>query len=59
MDHVLKQARLKLLTPLKRQDYRYYLNNRTATSEDIDQAARRRAAANKYWALTYFELQDN
>jgi hypothetical protein len=59
MDHVLKQWRLQLLTPIKRQDYRHYLNNRKATFEDLDKAARRRAACDKHWALTYFKLQDN
>jgi len=32
MDMVLKNKSNCLLTPLKRSDYRYYLNNRTATS---------------------------
>ena len=59
IDHVLKQRGLQLLTPIKRQDYQHYLNNRTATFKDLDKAARRRAAADKYWALTFFELQDN
>jgi hypothetical protein len=59
MDYVLKQRGLQLLTPIKRQDYRHYLNNRQETSQDINKAARRRAAADKYWALTFFELQDN
>jgi hypothetical protein len=48
MDHVLKQRGLQLLTPIKRQDYRHYLNNRKATFQDLDKAARRRAATDKY-----------
>ncbi len=60
MDFVITQKGwLRLLTPRKRQDYRYYLNNRSATSDNVDPEARRKAAADKHWALTYFELQDN
>jgi hypothetical protein len=59
MDYVLKQRGLQLLTPIKRQEYRHYLNNRKVTFKDLDKAARRRAAADMYLALTFFELQDN
>ena len=60
MDFIItEKGRLRLLTPRKCQDYRYYLNNRLATSDNVDPEARRKAAADKHWALTYFELQDN
>jgi len=59
IDMVLKNKGNCLLTPLKRLDYRYYLNNRTATSQAVDRAQRRRQAHDKHWALTFFELQDN
>jgi hypothetical protein len=59
MDMALKNKGNCLLTPLKRSDYRYYLNNRTATSQAVDRAQRRRQAHDKHWALTFFELQDN
>ena len=56
---VLKNKANCLLTPLKRSDYRHYLNNRTAVSQALDKAQRRREAYDKHWALTFFELQDN
>ena len=60
MDFVITQKGwLRLLTPHKRQDYRYYLNNRSATSDNVDLEAHHKAAADKHWALTYFKLQDN
>jgi hypothetical protein len=59
MDMVLKNRANCLLTPLKRSDYRYYLNNRTAISKALDVRQRRRQAYDKHWALTFFELQDN
>jgi hypothetical protein len=59
MDMALKNKGNCLLTPLKRSDYRYYLNNRTAVSQAVDRAQRWRQAHDKYWALTFFELQDN
>jgi hypothetical protein len=42
MDMVCKNKANCLLTPLKRSDYRYYLNNRTAISQAPDKAQRRR-----------------
>jgi hypothetical protein len=42
MDMALKNKGNCLLTPLKRSDYRYYLNNRTAVSQAVDRAQRRR-----------------
>jgi hypothetical protein len=59
MDMVLKIRANCLLILLKRSDYRYYLNNRTAISKALDVHQRRRQAYNKHWALTFFELQDN
>ena len=59
IDIALKIRGNCLLTPLKRSDYRYYLNNRTAVSQAVDKAQRWRQTYNKHWALTYFELQDN
>ena len=47
MDHFISKRNLMLLTPLKRSDYRYYLNNREAKSEHPDRAQRRREATNK------------
>ena len=44
MDMVLKNKGNCLLTPLKRSDYRHYLNNRTAISQAPDRAQRRRQA---------------
>jgi hypothetical protein len=38
MDMVLKNKSNCLLTPLKRLDYWYYLNNRTAVSQALDKA---------------------
>jgi hypothetical protein len=59
IDMVLKNKANCLLTPLKRSDYQYYLNNRDAKSQATDRAHRRRQAYDKHWALTFFELQDN
>jgi hypothetical protein len=59
MDFVCPQRNLKLLTPRRRSDYRYYLNNREATCQSANQKERREAAYTKYWALKNFELQDN
>ena len=59
MDHFISKRNLMLLTPLKRSDYRYYLNNRDAKSEHPGCAQRRREATDKWYALKHFELQDN
>jgi hypothetical protein len=59
IEMVLKNKGNCLLTPTKRSDYRYYLNNRTAVSQATDRAQRQRQAHDKHWALTFFELQDN
>jgi hypothetical protein len=59
IDMVLAKKGNCLLILLKRSDYRYYFNNRTATSLASNRAQRRRQAHDKHWALTFFELQDN
>ena len=59
MDMVCPQKKLLLLTPRRRSDYRFYLNNREATCQSNDKKERRAAANTKWWALKYFELQDN
>jgi len=56
IDIVLKNKANCLLTPLKRSDYYYYLNNQAAISQAPNRAQRRRQAYNKHWALTFFEL---
>ena len=48
MHHILKQSSLKLLTPSKRQDYWYYLNNCLAKPDNINKEAHQRAASNKH-----------
>jgi len=59
MDFFISKRNLMLLTPLKRSDYRHYLNNRDTKSEHPDKAQRRRETADKWYALKHFELQDN
>ena len=48
IDMVLKNKSNCLLTPLKRSDYQHYLNNRTAISQSVDKAERRRQASDKH-----------
>jgi len=48
MDMVCKNKANCLLTPLKRSDYWYYLNNRTAISQALDKAQRQRQAYDKH-----------
>jgi hypothetical protein len=48
MDMVLKNKANCLLTPLKRSDYQYYLNNWTATSKALDVRQRQRQAYDKH-----------
>jgi hypothetical protein len=59
MDMVYGLKRLKLLTPKRRLDYRYYLNNRLASLQSGTKKERRDAANTKWWAQKFFELQDN
>jgi hypothetical protein len=59
MDHFIAKPNLQLLTPLKRSDYRYYLNHPQEKNQHPNLAIRRRAATNKFYALKHFELQDN
>jgi hypothetical protein len=59
MDHFISKRNLMLLTPLKRLDYWYYLNNCDAKSEHPNCAQRHCKATDKWYALKYFELQDN
>ena len=59
IEMVLKNKGNCLLTPAKRSDYRYYLNNRTAVSQATDRVERQHQTHNKHWASTFFELQDN
>jgi hypothetical protein len=59
MDMVCPQKKLQLLTPRRRSDYRFYLNNREATSQSNNKKERQAAANAKWWALKYFKLQDN
>jgi len=59
MEMVTKKRGNCLLTPLKRSDYRHYLNNRKSTNYHGSLAERRRQAHDKHWALSFFELQDN
>jgi hypothetical protein len=56
MDMVLKKRGNCLLTPLKRSDYRYYLNNRLICNYTGNKAEHRRQAQDKHWALTFFKL---
>jgi hypothetical protein len=56
MDMVCLQKKLQLLTPRRRSDYRFYLNNREATSQSNNKKERQAAANTKWWALKYFEL---
>ncbi len=59
MDHFIGKPNLRLLTPLKRSNYRYYLNHREEKNQHPNPATRRRAATDKFYALKHFELQDN
>ena len=59
MDFVITRKNLMFLTAAKRSNYRFYLNNREARSKNPDSIQRRRDASDKYWALKYFELQNN
>ena len=59
MDYFIGKPNLRLLTPSKRSDYRYYLNYRDEKSQHPDKAIRRRAATDNFYALKHFELQDN
>ena len=56
MDYFIGKPNLRLLTPLKRSDYRYYLNHRNEKSQHPNKAMRHRAATNKFYALKHFEL---
>ena len=48
MDLVYSQKNLKLLTPRRRSDYWYYLNNREATCQSNDAKEHREATYTKY-----------
>jgi hypothetical protein len=49
----------KLLTPLRRSNYRHYLRNPDAKSILADPKDRRREACEKFHCLKNFELQDS
>ena len=56
MDYFISKPNLRLLTPLKRLDYRYYLNYRDEKSQHPNKAMRCRATTDKFYALKHFEL---
>ena len=59
MDHFIGKPNLRLLTPLKRSGYCYYLNHWEEKNQHPDPAMRRCAATDKFYALKHFKLQDN
>jgi hypothetical protein len=59
MDHFIGKPNLRLLTPLKRSDYRHYLNHREEKNQHPIPAMLHRAATYKFYALKHFDIQDN
>ena len=56
MDYFIGKPNLRLLTPLKLSDYRYYLNHQNEKSQHPDRAMHHRATTDKFYALKHFEL---
>lgn len=59
MNFVATNSGSQLLTPYKRQAFRYYLQNPTAISQTANPRNRQNDTWMKHQALRYFELQDD